>query len=96
MIVGLVGSICSGKQELALYIAELYGFEVVNLMALFKKRYSHMFNKNNLPSPVKIRKEESSEESGEESKESEDEPSFCFEYYMGNLTINVYYLHSCI
>lgn len=38
MIVGLTGSICSGKETLAKYLVEVYGFEEVNILDLFKKR----------------------------------------------------------
>jgi dephospho-CoA kinase len=36
MIVGLTGSICSGKETLANYLVEVYGFEAINILQLFK------------------------------------------------------------
>ena len=78
MIVGLVGAICSGKEALALYLKEQYGFECINLLQLFKERYGHMFSaQNDLPSPLK--KKEECIDNGD----SSDGESFCFEYFMG-------------
>lgn len=42
MIVGLTGSICSGKETLAKYLVEVYGFEAVNILDLFKQRISEL------------------------------------------------------
>ena len=36
MIVGLTGSICSGKETLAMYLVENYGFQAVNILELFR------------------------------------------------------------
>ena len=82
MIVGLVGAICSGKEALALYLKEHYGFECINLLALFKERYNDIIREHNiLASPM--RKKDTGQENGDgESKEDE---SFCFEYYMSKL-----------
>lgn len=38
MIVGLTGSICSGKETLAKYLVECHGFEEVNILDLFKQK----------------------------------------------------------
>ena len=40
MIVGLTGSICSGKETLAMYLVENYSFEAINILELFKKAIS--------------------------------------------------------
>jgi dephospho-CoA kinase len=37
MIIGITGAICSGKQAFAEYLKEKYGFEVVNLLELFRE-----------------------------------------------------------
>ena len=37
MIVGLTGSICSGKEAMADYLVEKYGFKKINILELFKK-----------------------------------------------------------
>jgi dephospho-CoA kinase len=36
MIIGITGAICAGKRAFAEYLAEKYGFELVNLLELFK------------------------------------------------------------
>ena len=36
MIIGITGAICAGKQAFAKYLEEKYGFELVNLLELFK------------------------------------------------------------
>jgi len=36
--VGIVGTICSGKQELAKYLVKTYDFEAVNILDIFKQR----------------------------------------------------------
>jgi len=36
MIIGLTGAICSGKEQFAQYLKKKYGFEIVNLMIIFK------------------------------------------------------------
>lgn len=46
MIVGLTGSICSGKETLAKYLVEVYGFEAVNILDLFKKRIDELQKQN--------------------------------------------------
>lgn len=38
MIIGITGSICSGKHALARYLKEVHKFELVDLQALFKKK----------------------------------------------------------
>jgi len=38
MIVGLTGSICSGKETLAKYLVEVCGFEQINILDLFKQK----------------------------------------------------------
>ena len=38
MIIGITGSLCSGKTELAKYLVQTYDFEAVNLLDVFKKR----------------------------------------------------------
>ena len=38
MIVGLTGSICSGKETLAQYLVEAYDFEAINILDLFKQK----------------------------------------------------------
>jgi dephospho-CoA kinase len=38
MIVGLVGPICSGKESLAQYLVENFGFEAINILDLFRER----------------------------------------------------------
>ena len=38
MIVGLIGSICSGKETLAKYLVDMYGFEAINILDLFRER----------------------------------------------------------
>jgi dephospho-CoA kinase len=40
MIIGITGSLCSGKSELANYLCQTYDFEAVNLLDVFKKRLS--------------------------------------------------------
>jgi len=40
MIVGLTGSICSGKETLARYLVENYNFQAINIMDLFRE-YVH-------------------------------------------------------
>ena len=45
MIVGLTGSICSGKETLALFLVENYGFEAINILELFKKAISEQIQK---------------------------------------------------
>ena len=37
MIVGLTGSICSGKETMARYLVENHGFKAVNILDLFRK-----------------------------------------------------------
>lgn len=37
MIVGLTGSICSGKETLAQYLVQQYGFEAINILDLFRQ-----------------------------------------------------------
>ena len=46
MIVGLTGSICSGKETLAKYLVEVYGFEAVNILDLFKQRITELQKEN--------------------------------------------------
>jgi dephospho-CoA kinase len=36
MIIGITGAICAGKRAFAKYLEEKYGFELVNLLELFK------------------------------------------------------------
>ncbi len=36
MIVGITGSICAGKSELAKYLVKTYNFEAVNIQDIFK------------------------------------------------------------
>jgi len=36
MIIGITGAICAGKRAFAEYLAKEYGFELVNLLELFK------------------------------------------------------------
>ena len=36
MIVGLTGPICSGKETLANFLVEKYGFEAINILELFR------------------------------------------------------------
>jgi dephospho-CoA kinase len=36
MIIGITGAICAGKRAFAEYLANKYGFELVNLLELFK------------------------------------------------------------
>lgn len=87
MIVGLVGSIASGKEALAQYLKDNYGYECINLLELFKERYGHLFElSGELPSPLK--KKEGKEKM--EGNESEGE-SFCFEYFMGKRVAFIHY-----
>ena len=44
MIVGLTGSICSGKETMARYLVEKHGFKAVNILDLFRK---HVAEQNN-------------------------------------------------
>jgi dephospho-CoA kinase len=36
MIVGLTGGICSGKETMAQYLVDEYGFQKVNILELFR------------------------------------------------------------
>ena len=42
MIVGLTGSICSGKETMARYLVEKHGFQAVNILDLFREHISKM------------------------------------------------------
>ena len=44
MIVGLTGSICSGKETLAKYLVEQYGFEAINILDLFRQQIAEQNN----------------------------------------------------
>ena len=48
MIVGLTGSICSGKETLAMFLVENYGFEAINILELFKKAIADQIEKDKL------------------------------------------------
>ena len=47
MIVGLVGPICSGKESLAKYLVENFGFEAINILDLFREAIKKEDLKNN-------------------------------------------------
>ena len=36
MIIGITGAICAGKREFALFLQAKYGFEIVDLLEIFK------------------------------------------------------------
>lgn len=64
MIIGITGAICSGKKSFADYLVEMYGFDKVDLLELFKMKlkergedYGH--------SPLK-RREEAIEETDDD------------------------------
>lgn len=40
MIVGITGAICSGKSVIARYLATRHGFEVINVLTIFKEALS--------------------------------------------------------
>ena len=44
MIVGLTGPICSGKETLAKYLVEQYGFEAINILDLFRQEIASQNN----------------------------------------------------
>jgi dephospho-CoA kinase len=37
MIIGISGAICSGKRTFAEYLAKKYGFDLVDMLDLFRK-----------------------------------------------------------
>ncbi len=37
MIIGITGAICSGKHEFAKYLARIYGFDLIDMLDLFRK-----------------------------------------------------------
>ena len=37
MIIGITGAICAGKRSFAKYLAKKYGFELVDMLDLFRK-----------------------------------------------------------
>jgi dephospho-CoA kinase len=51
MIVGLIGSICSGKETLAKYLVEEYGFEAINILDLFRERIAEEMKKQTKNGP---------------------------------------------
>lgn len=68
MIVGITGTICSGKAALARYLVETYGFEAVNILDIFKARLKQLREK---------------EEGYDQDNDDFNEKDFCKEYYMG-------------
>lgn len=58
MIIGLTGSVCSGKRSLARYLRKVYGFKVINLLKLFQKQVSQSTSKNQSPEKERRNNEE--------------------------------------
>lgn len=99
MIIGITGAICAGKRELALYLAKKYGFELVDLLTLFKRKLKDQGTKLGkvvLQSNVRQRLSEEAIEDVSINKDGSDKvidmreddvddysDSFCFEYYLG-------------
>jgi dephospho-CoA kinase len=54
MIVGLTGSICSGKETLARYLEEKYGFECINILELFRTKIELMVKEGKLRKIPKV------------------------------------------
>jgi dephospho-CoA kinase len=42
MIVGLTGSICSGKETMAKYLVENYNFKAINILELFREKITEL------------------------------------------------------
>ena len=47
MIVGLTGQICSGKETLAEYLVQAYGFQAINILELFRQRIAQSYQDSN-------------------------------------------------
>ena len=58
MIIGITGAICSGKHTFAQYLVDKYGFEVVNLLDLFKHELKKIGKKKSQKSPLKKSRQE--------------------------------------
>lgn len=71
MIIGITGAICAGKRAFAEYLAAKYGFELVNLLDLFRHALKNQgYDVEKLGSPNKISNHKSNEEESIESEES--------------------------
>ena len=71
MIIGITGAICAGKSAFAQFLADKYGFEVVNLLELFKLLIKEQKVKlNNEHSPLRQRRIQ-----GEESQADDEQHS---------------------
>lgn len=82
MIIGISGTICSGKFSFVQFLVQTYQFEAVNLQHIFKSRL-----RQKLLQLKNKKKADSSENSIDETQQAaDDEPdlsddSFCFAYY---------------
>ena len=83
MIIGISGTICSGKFSFVQFLVQTYQFEAVNLQHIFKNRLRQKLLQQKLN-----KKLDSSDNSVDDTQQAagDDEPdlsddSFCFAYY---------------
>jgi adenylate kinase family enzyme len=85
MIIGITGAICAGKRAFAEYLAAKYGFELVNLLDLFRgalKKQGYEIEQRGSPT------KSSGYKSSEEEYIEESEESKTFELQAANDTSN--------